>query len=804
MRKVGSKKYNVLNKSKPRLDGGEKVTGRARYAADMYMENMLHAKVKHSPYAHAKVKSIDTSKAKAIPGVAAVVTFEDIPKQRSWASYMYLTGTIRYAGDCVAMVAAETLELADEALAAIEVEYEPLPVVATIEEALADDAPVIHEKYPDNIFTESHFKIRKGDVEKGFEEADVVVERNYSTQFVEHAYIEPEAVFAYENPNDGTMTVHSSSQNPFFTRRYIADILDAPMNKVRLIQETLGGSFGGKEEGVGVIAGRAAYLSQLTGRPVKMVNSRETSILESSKRHPLNLHYKAGVKKDGTIVAWEGEQIDNCGAYNNQTQFMNWRAAVHSSGPYEIPNIKTDTYGVFTNNIHGGAMRGYSSPQLIFGQEQFIEEIGEELGLDPVEIRRANCLREGSLTTTSDIASACTIAEIMDYTVEQTEFLRKLEKNKKQDPDARKKKGIGMSIAYRGGGLGKETPDAAGCMMIINEDGSAIIVTGLSENGQGLKTAYAQIAAEASGLSVKDISAYGADSNYMADSGMTVASRGTVMASQATRLAGESMKQVMRENTIDVKGIPLEDVEKHYGLKEGTLSWNTISPNDIEILDSEIYLLEYPEVKVTLKDVANSSFWSGNQLSVYEWHKPPELIQDHDTGQGQAYPNFSYECLVAEVEVDMKTGFVSVEHVTASHDVGTVVNPGLAKGQIYGGIVMGMGFALMEEVDVEEGRVKNQNLDTYLIPTSLDAPEMTVNLFESDDNTGTYGTKSLGEPATEAIGAAIANAIYNATGRRIRHNPADLEKVLLGRKLVKPVNKDKKQTASSQATGGVE
>lgn len=802
MRKVGEKQFNVLNQSKPRIDGVEKVTGRARYAADIYMDDMLHAGVKRSPYAHAKVTHIDATAAREIPGVWAVVTFEEITKKQSWASYMYLTGTIRYVGDCVAMVAAETIELVNQALDAIEVEYEPLPVVNTIEEALAPGAPAIHEKYPDNIFTESKFSIRKGDIEDGFKEADVVLEREYTTQFVEHAYIEPEAALAYPNANDGTMTIHASAQNPFFTRRYVADILSVPMNKVRMIQETLGGSFGGKEEGVGVMAGRVAYLARQTGRPVKMVYSREDSILQSSKRHPFRLRYRIGAKKDGRIVAFAGEQVDNSGAYNNQTQFMNWRASVHSTGPYIIPHVKTDTYGVFTNNVHSGAMRGYSSPQLIFGQEQLIDELADELGIDHVEFRRINCLKSGTETATGCTVEHVSLEDLLLYTTEQTDYLKKCEEYRKQDQDARMKKGIGLSIAYRGCGLGGETPDASGCMMIINEDGSATISTGLAENGQGLKTVFAQIAAEASGMRLEDISFYGTDSHFMADSGMTVASRGTVMGSQSTRMAGASMKKLMQKNTIDVKGLPLDEVRKAYNLSEEELNWDSVTPDDVEIVHGEVFLKDYPQVKVPLKNVANASFWSGNQLSVYEWFKPADLIQDHHTGQGETFPTFGYECLVAEISVDTKTGFVHVDKVTASHDVGTAINPALCKGQIYGGIVMGMGFALMEEVDIEAGQVKTQNLDTYLIPTSLDAPEMDIHLFENDDESGTYGAKSLGEPATEAVGAAIANAIYNATGRRVRHNPADLEKVLLGRKLVKPVKGPETPQDSTQPTGG--
>lgn len=413
---MGEKKFNTLNQSKPRIDGVSKVTGKARYAADIYMEGMLYAGVLRSPYSSARVTRIDTTKAKAIAGVEAVVTFEEMRKPKSWAGYMYLTGRIRYAGDAVAMVAAQSKDLVDQALEAIEVEYEEMPGVYTIDDALKEDAPQIHEEYPGNIFTPSVYHIRKGDVEKAMEQADVVLEREYRTQFIEHSYIEPEAVVAYIHPTDHIMTVHASAQNPFFTRRYIADAIGAPLNKVRIIQETLGGTFGGKEEGVGLATGRAAYLAELTKKPVKYVFSREDSFLESSKRHPFRLRYKAGVTKEGKIIAFWGEQVDNSGAYNNQTQFMNWRANVHSAGPYEIENIHTDTFGVFTNNIHGGAMRGYSSPSLIFGQEQFIDELAEAIGMDNVQFRKINCLKDGSKTATGQQVDNVILEEILDYT----------------------------------------------------------------------------------------------------------------------------------------------------------------------------------------------------------------------------------------------------------------------------------------------------------------------------------------------------------------------------------------------------
>lgn len=777
------KDFHVLNHSVPRIDGYDKVTGRAIYAADLAMKDMLYAGVLRSGLSSAKVVKIDPSKAKAIKGVAAVVTFEDMPKIKSWASYMYLTGTIKYEGDCVAMVAAESKAALDEALEAIEVEYEELPGVYTIDDALEPGAHLVHEEYPNNIFTPSVFAIRKGDVESGFEKADVIIEREYRTQYVEHSYIETEAVLAFENPTDGIMTVHASAQNPFFTRRYIADVLQTKMNLVRLVQETLGGSFGGKEEGVGLCAARAAYLAHITHKPVKLVFSREDSFLESAKRHPFRLRYKVGATKAGKIVAWEGEQVDNSGAYNNQTQFMNWRANVHSTGPYDIEHVKTDTYGVFTNNIHSGAFRGYSSPSLIFGQEQLLEELAEELGMDEVDLRKINCLKDGSHTATNSVVENVILEEVLDYTVEKTDYKRK-HKQYKEAKGGMKRNGIGLSVCYRGCGLGAEAPDAGGCMMIANEDGSIMINSGLAENGQGLKTAFAQIAAEALGMPYESIQFYGTDTHSIPDCGMTVASRGTVMGSQSVRKSGTELKKIMIQNAVELGVFPLNELEKANGLPADTLkNAPAITAEDVDLFDGFFFVKKYPAFKVPFAAVCNSCLWTGKQMSVFTWYIPDPCIQDHHTGQGKAFPTFAYGCVIAEVEVDMATGYVDVKKVTASHDVGIAVNPALIKGQIYGGIVMGQGYGIMEEVELNKGKVKSKNLDSYIIPTALDMPEMDVNIFECNDPAGTYGSKSVGEPATEAVAAAIANAVYNATGRRIRQNPCDLETVLLGKKL---------------------
>ena len=784
----GNKTHAWLNKPVPRLDGVDKVTGRAVYAADIHLPGMVYAAMLRSPYAHADVLSIDASKALSMPGVLAVLTAMDAPKSRSWADYPYLTDRVRYVGDTVAIVAAVTPELAREALAAVRVEYRELPAVFTIEEALASDAVRVRDKgvglnaqgvpdagLPGNVFFESYFPIRKGNVAEGFARADLVLERTFRTPMVEHAYIEPEACVVFRNPVDGLYTGYASCQNPYFTRRYLAEALELPVARTRIIQCAVGGSFGGKEELIGLMVGRAAMLSKLLDRPVRLVASREDSMLESAKRHPFRCTYKVGLSRDGSILAWEGSQVANCGAYNNQTQYLNVRAAIHSAGAYRIEHVKTDTYGVFTNSIHGGAMRGYSSPQLIFAQEQLINEAARALELDPVEFRRRNLLRQGDATATDQILRYETVThEMLDFMTQRTGFAEKFAACEAQTGNVRRR-GIGVATCFRGCGLGAEGVDASGAMLTVTEDGSVIANCGLVENGQGLRTAFAQIAAEGLGIGPEHISFGGVDTSTMPDGGMTVASRGTVMGAQAMRRAGIRLGRILRERAAAMLAAPGEEADPE-----------RIGPEFIGQDGDGYYRSDEPSRRVSLKEVCSAQLWSGGQMSVLEWFVPPFLSQSenlHTTGQGDAFPTYAYGCCIAEVEVDLETGVVDVLRVTSAHDLGTVVNPGTAKGQIYGGVLMGQGFALHEEVEAREGRPHALNLDEYIIGTSLDMPPTEIHLFECDDPGGTYGAKSLGEPATEAVAAAIAGAVGQALGKNVTRLPLNLERVALGKPL---------------------
>ena len=763
MPRYGTKQFDVINHSVPRIDGTDKVTGRAMYAADLTLPRMLYAGMLRSGKAHARVVSIDTLMAKAIPGVHAVVTAADMPKAHAWSGYEYLTDHVLHEGDCVAMVAAESRRLVEKALSAIQVEYEDLPVLTDVDSALADTENKLHQGdgCPDNRFLPSCFKLRKGDTEEGFARADIIVEREYTTQHQEHAYIEPEAAVAVQDPGAGQMTVYASAQNPFFTRRYVADVLGVPINEVRVVQMTLGGSFGGKEESAGLVAARAAYLCKVTGRPVKLVFTREESMMESVKRHPYRIHSRMGIKQDGTIVALENQVFVDAGAYNNQAQYVNWKACAHSSGAYSIPNVKTDITGVYTNKVMGGAFRGFGNPQMLFAIEQLVEEAAEELGIDPLTIRKKNCVADGKTNGVGQVLEHVILGEMLDHAVEKTDYQRKHELYRHQTGG--KRKGIGLMIMMRGCGTGCETPDASGSMITVMEDGSILINAGLAENGQGLKTAYAQIAAEALSVPYDSIRFYGTDTHSIPDSGMTVASRGTTMGAQSMRKAALELKEILLDNAADIMGVPREKLTLQKGI---------------------FHVEGQPELKKTLRDVCGISLWKGHQMAHYSWYKPPaDLYSNHETGQGKVWPQYAYGVIIAEVEVDTETGFVAVERLTACHDLGTVINPALAIGQICGGALQGMGYATTENVKFKNGIMQTVNFDSYLIPTAMDIPEFDVNLFECDTPEGTYGAKSIGEPSLDGIAAAVANAVYNATGKRVRHNPCSMEQVLLGKEL---------------------
>ena len=756
---------NIIGKGERRVDALGKVTGQAKFAADYNLAHQLWGKVLRSKHPHARILRIDTSKAKQLDGVEAVLTAQDIPGERVIGivvknQAILASDKVRYLGDGLALVAAKTREIAEAALNLIEVDYEPLPVVSDPEAALRPDAPKIHGN--DNAFV--HHKVRKGDIERGFAQADFVIERRFRTPCIEHSYLEPEAVLA-EPAEQGGVIVTGSVQNLFSTRRSVAAALQLDLNRVQIVQATLGGSFGGKDEVMTSLCCRAALLALATGKPVKMVNSREQSMLESYKRHPYILYYKWGAKNDGSITAMEIRCIADGGAYASMSPFVTWRSVVQATGPYYCENVKTDIYAVYTNNNYTGAMRGFGSPQVNFAIESMMDELGEKVGKNPLQIRLQNGFRQGAVTATGQQLAhhKVSLIEVLTKAAEAAAFAKKWNKYR-QRPNAPKKRGIGLAFSYRGVSLGAEGVDAAGTIVSVQTDGSVIVSSGITDMGQGAQTQMSQIAAEVLGISMDRIRFLNTNTSRVPDSGPTVASRGTIMGGSAAKQAAEIVRATLL-------GVGAEMAK--------------VGADDCELLGNYLVDNRSGERLASFAELAAECFRRGKPMFGLGWHKAPPTSWHEEEGQGEAYFTFVYGANVAEVEVDTETGKVDVLNFVSCHDVGKAINRNTVLGQCYGGVAMGLGYGLLEEFDYEDAIPKQLNFDEYLIPTALDVPNIQVIIVENEDAAGPFGAKSIGEPATEIAAPAIANAIFNATGKRICEIPATLERVLLGHKLTR-------------------
>lgn len=759
--------YDKVNKPIKRVDAYEKVTGKAKFGADLFFPNMLYGKVLRSKYPHARIVKINIKKALACPGVKAIIRAEDIPNNEFGIivqnQQVLAQKQVLYIGDGIAVAVAETQEAATKALELIEVEYEELPGIFNPEEAEKKDAQLIHSELENNQVV--HHRLRKGDTEKGFTQAEVILEREYTTQFVEHSYIETEVVVVVPYERNSLVTIYGSIQNPFSCRNAVASVLKEPLNRVRIIQNHIGGSFGGKDEVMFSMAARAAVLALKTNRPVKMVNTRDESILESYKRHPYRMKYKVGATKEGKLVAMEIKCVADSGAYACQTPFVTWRSVVQATGPYEVPHVKTDTYGYYTNNVYTGAMRGYGSPQIIFAQESLMDELAKELKITPVELRLKNIYHNNSITASGQKLDnhQVSLEEVINKAVEASNYKDKYrEYSKPQSGD--KKRGIGVAVSFRGCSLGAEATDAAGAIVAIQRDGSILISCGLAENGEGLKTVFTQIAAEELGVGIKRINYMEVDTSVSPESGATVASRSTILGGNAVKNAARQLKETL------AKIVAAEF---------------KIRTDNLDFKNENIYEKNKEQKIISFDEAVNLANQKRIFLSAFGWYKAPDISWDEETGQGRPYFTYVYGCQIAEVEVDTATGQIEVLKITAAHDVGRAINPACLKGQIYGGVMMGLGYGIMEELETEKGYIKNTNFDEYLIPTIKDMPEISPVIVENPDPYGPYGAKSIGEPTLELGAAAIANAVAHATGKRIRNLPLNLERVLLGHSLSK-------------------
>ncbi len=739
-----------MTRSAWRNDAVAKVTGRTKYADDLKFPNMLHAAPVYADAVHARLLAVHTEEAASAEGVVRVLTARDVPGENRFGQIVrdfrvFADDKIRYHGDVVALVVARTRDQAISAAQRVRVDLEMLPPVFDPEEALAEGAPLVHEDHGTNVIN-TH-RVRRGDVQEGFAASDLVLEETFETPFVEHAYMETE-VAVCQVRHDGVVEVYGSMQHPFSTRRFVAALLGSPLSGVEVIGTPMGGGFGGKDDTAAIVCARAALAARLTGHPVKLMYRRDWSIRESYKRHPYRVYYKMGLTRDGLIRAVQCRIFADGGAYCSVTPWVTWRSTVQCCGPYDVPNVHCDTVGVYTNNVVTGAMRGFGSPQMNFVVDSMIEIAAGRLGLPALELRRKNMVKQGSVTITGQRLDDHTVAmgQVLDAVLKDFNYEAKLSRCTQGKGDAEEQYGVGLAMSYRGVSLGAEGVDFCAAMINVQADGSVLVETGIHENGQGAESAMVLLTARELGLTKDRIRYRRSSTSVIPDSGTTVASRGTIMGGGAVVLAAKELR------------------EKMAGVAAAMMH---CAPDRIVFRDERL-LAGGNGGSVSFNETVTEMFRRKVFPHAFGVFQAPNVDWDEENGQGKAYFTWVYGCQAVELTVNRATGKVKLLNAIAAHDVGKAVNREMLEGQFFGGMAMGIGYALHEELVLREGKILNTNLNTYRIPRSLDMPEMRAIIVENPDPNSPSGAKSIGEPVNELMGPAVANAIFNATG--VRHH----------------------------------
>ncbi len=709
-----------------RPDAPDKVKGSALYIEDLAFAGSLWGAVLRSPHAHARIARLDVSRARAVAGVHAVLTAKDIPGknlipmiQADWP--VLAAEYARHVGEGVALVAAESREALAEAMQTIAVEYEPLTALLDMEDALRSGEII------------SHWKVRRGDLAAIRRAGLVVVEGTYRTPYQEHAYIEPNGMIAMPD-GQGGVVVYGSMQCPFYVQKAVASALGLDLARTRIVQTVTGGGFGGKEDAPSAPGAQVALLAQATCRPVRLILSREEDMAVMSKRHPGRIRMRTAATPDGQLVAAEVDYLLDGGAYATLSPVVLFRGTAHACGPYRVPNVKVDSRVVRTHKVPCGAFRGFGEPQVVFACESQMDLLAERLGIDPLVLRLKNALAEGDETITGHkLTVSVGFRDVLDKVAASADWTRKRTEYAKGAGPVRR--GIGLAACYYGVGLGAmgKHLNPAGANVVVAADGSVTVAVGTTEIGQGMITVLSQIAAEALGCPVELVRVMEADTSRVPDSGPTVASRTTVMSGNAIRDAAAKIRAAMEPVIAD-----------------SGLSWREAVALCVE------------------RQVG---------LAAHGWSVPPATTFDLETGQGEAYICYSFSANVVEVEVDVETGQTRVLAVHSGHDTGKVINPTTGEGQIEGGVVQGLGYALVEEHTLRDGRIVNDQFSTYIIPTPLDVPEIHAILVEHPFPWGPYGAKGLGETPIIAVAPAVTAAIHHAAGVRLSEIPATPERV---------------------------
>ncbi|WP_345102812.1 molybdopterin cofactor-binding domain-containing protein [Candidatus Villigracilis vicinus] len=743
--------HKTVGRMHLRPEAVEKVTGQAIYTDDLKFDGMLYAKVKRAMIPHGFLKKLDVSKAKAVKGVAAVVTAEDVPAEKNhglvifdWPVMVGVGERVRYVGDALAVVAAESQEIADQAAALIEAEFDLQPVITNPVMARQADVPQIHEK--GNLL--KHIKVRKGDMDAGFAKADVILEHTFHTQTTDHAFIEPECSIAVPLA-DGRMEIYVGSQIPYQDRTQVARVLGWDESRIRIVGQLMGGGFGGKEDVMGQI--HTAMLANLTGRPVKLLFDRQESLLVHPKRHATQIRVKLGAMKDGRLVAAETELYGDTGAYASLGEKVMTRATTHSAGPYDIENVRADCYAMYTNNPPAGAFRGFGVTQSAFAVETMMDKLAETLNIDPVELRRMNALHVGSVTNTGqELKESVGLTECIDRVNAQMRIFDPAPFTPKVDAtNPNLVRAWGFASAYKNTGLGGGAPDISGADVELYEDGTFQVRSSAAELGQGLVTVMRLTVAEELGVSPEAVRVLVMDTDLTPNGGPTTASRQTFVTGNASRYAAKTLRDQISASLAEKFDVRPEQIR----FEEGVVRVNG-------------NVLTYPQVYKEMLAM-------GQQPRVrYEYEAPK--TQPLGTG-GDMHFAFSFGVQAAEVEVNKRTGEVRVLRVVSANDVGMAINPLGLQGQVEGGVMMGLGNCLTEDFIVEDGNVVTDRLARYRVPGIMLTPEITAIIVEHPIAAGPYGAKGVGEISSIPTTPAITNAIYNAVGVRFDKLPVDQE-----------------------------
>lgn len=765
---------DLIGASVPRLDSYEKVTGAAQFTDDLqFGPGLLHARIKRSPHPHALIKSIDISQAQALPGVKAVVTGEDFPgfiglylKDR----YIFARDRVRYVGEAVAGVAAISEAVAEKAVELINIEYELLEPVLDPEFGASPEAPLIHPDLGNYevvpfIFPRpganisNHFKIRKGDADSAWSQCAAIVEHKYHIPHVQHVPLEPHVAIA-KMDEQGKITLWSSSQSPFAQRNLIAKSLGISQSDMRVIAPYVGGGFGCKA-GVSMEALAVAIAMKTKGRPVKLLLTREEEFHTAFVRQGLVSKIKIGCDAQGKLLAMENTMYWDGGASTEYGVNITRAGGYSSSGPYEIPNVKTDSMCVYTNHPVGGAMRGFGMPELHAGLEQCIDELAREIKLDPVEFRRINCLKTGSTVVTGSKMHPTGLPECIDKVAEAIRW-----EHKAPASSPTKRRGKGIALMWKAPAMPPNPGSSA--VIELNEDGTVTLAVGGQEIGQGTFTVMAQMAAATLGVPYEWIRIAGpVDTQYSPYEWQTVASRLTwSMGNAVVNAARDAREQIL--NVV-------------------AQAWNE-QPEDLDIVNGEVVSYKSEET-ISLKDIViyglpkpNANGWIGGPI-VGRGNFMPTYVTglDFETGQGErAVVHYTTGAQAVELEVDLETGKIEILRAAAAFDLGKAINPELAKAQVEGGFVQGMSTALFESLQFKNGVLQNPSFVDYRIATSADAPpQIDSILVEVPQDDGPFGARGVGEHPMVPTIPAIANAIYDAIGLRVGSPPFTAEKVYL-------------------------